>query len=291
MLRTALKRIALKDGTNMFYREVAGPSTASTLLLLHGFPSSSHQYRNLIPLLGERYHVIAPDMPGFGFTTVPSSYTYTFANLTKSIIHFLDALHLSRFSMFIFDFGAPVGLRLALQRPGSISAIITQNGNAYAEGLGKPWDFMKTFWATDGNRFEREKIRAARVNFDRVKNQYVDGTRDPDSQLAPESYTLDYALLSRPEMGDAYVDMFWDYRTNVDMYPDFQEYFRKTQVPLLAVWGEHDVSFIPPGAWAFQKDLPDAEVRLLDAGHFAAETNTEEVAEIVLEFLDRKKVR
>jgi pimeloyl-ACP methyl ester carboxylesterase len=276
---------ASADGVNVFYRS-AGPKEAPVLLLLHGFPSSSHQYRNLIPLLSHKYLVIAPDYPGFGFTKVPPSrnYKYTFSNLTSTIAAFLDVLHITKFSMFIFDYGAPVGLRIALQRPQAIQAIISQNGNAYEEGLGGPhWALRREYWAT-GDSSIREAIRAKSLNFVATKAQYTTGTT---KIVQPESYTLDWALMASPEKQGIMLDLLGDYGSNVQLYPEFQRYFRESQVKLLAVWGKNDTSFIEAGAWAFRKDLPDAEVVLLDAGHFAAESDTQEISQVMLQFLEK----
>jgi len=272
------------DGVNVFYR-AAGPKEAPVLLLLHGFPSSSHQYRNIIPLLSHKYRVIAPDYPGFGFTEVPPSrnYKYTFSNLTTTIVAFLDVLHITKFSVFIFDYGAPVGLRIALQRPEAIQAIISQNGNAYEEGLGGPhWALRREYWAT-GNPSIREAIRAKSLNFAATKSQYTTGTT---KVVQPESYTLDWALMASPEKQEIMLDLLGDYGSNVKLYPEFQRYFRESQVKLLAAWGKNDPSFIEAGAWAFKKDLPGAEVVLLDAGHFAAESDTEEISQVMLAFLE-----
>lgn len=273
------------DGVNIFYRS-AGTIDAPVLLLFHGFPSSSHQYRKLIPLLSHKYRVIAPDYPGFGFTEVPPSrnYKYTFSNLTATISAFLEVLKITKFSMFIFDYGAPIGLRLALQRPEAIQAIISQNGNAYEEGLGgSHWAVRREYWAT-GNPSIREAIRAKSLNYAATKAQYTTGT---SKIVQPESYTLDWALMASPEKQEIMLDLLGDYGTNVKLYPEFQKYFRDNQPKLLAVWGKNDPSFIEPGAWAFKKDLPEAEVVLLDAGHFAAESDTEETSQVTLAFLEK----
>ncbi|PYI09383.1 soluble epoxide hydrolase [Aspergillus sclerotiicarbonarius CBS 121057] len=276
---TQIKRVTLpKSEIKIFYREQGAPD-APVLLLLHGFPSSSHQYRNIIPLLATKYRVIAPDLPGFGFTEVPStpSFNYTFANLTTTIAEFLDVLTISRFAVYIFDYGAPVALRLALQRPQSITAIITQNGNAYEEGLGSFWESIKAFWASGNTPQDRAKLSDSLLTFETTKFQYVQGTTNPEA-IAPESYHLDYTLLQRPGNADIQVDLFKDYETNVALYPQFHQYFRESQVPLLAIWGKNDPIFIPPGAEAYKRDLPNAEVHLIEAGHFAVESHTELIA-------------
>lgn len=272
------------DGLSIFYRE-AGPKTAPTILLLHGFPASSHQYRNLIPLLSQKYHVIAPDLPGFGFTEVPENrqYKYTFENLTTSIEAFVDALSLEKYSIYIFDYGAPTGLRLALRRPEAVQAIITQNGNAYEDGLGAFWAPLQSWWKTGSNE-EREGVRAGFLTFEATKWQYTVGT---EVTVAPEAYYLDFTLLERPGNQEIQLDLFYDYQNNVKLYPQFHEYFKKSQVPVLAAWGKNDPIFIPEGAEAFKKDSEKAEVHLLDAGHFAIETNTNEIAELILKFLSK----
>jgi pimeloyl-ACP methyl ester carboxylesterase len=284
------KNIVLPNGINIFYRE-AGDSSKPTILLLHGFPSSSHQYRNLVPQLAGSYHVIAPDMPAFGFTVVPEDlkFEYTFADLTTTIGAFLDVLSISKYSVYVFDYGAPVAWRLALQRPKSITAVISQSGNAYTDGLGEFWDPLKAYWAATGAEEQtiRETIRKNFLNLEATKGQYTTGT--PANKLdliAPESYYLDYSLFSStPGNADIQLDLLKDYRTNVELYPQFQEYFHRSQIPLLAIWGKNDPFFIPAGAEAFKKDLPNAVVEFLDAGHFAVETHTEEIAAKMLAFL------
>jgi pimeloyl-ACP methyl ester carboxylesterase len=289
MSPTEIKSVVVDSGISVFYR-TASPAdnpAAPTILLLHGFPTSSHQYRNLIPLLAQHYRVVAPDLPGFGFTTVPEerNYTYTFAALSATIGAFLDALAITSFAVYIFDYGAPVLLRLALKRPEAIKAIITQNGNAYTDGLGAAWAPIQKYWAT-GSAEDRAALVDGVLTYDTTKWQYTHGTRAPDA-IAPETYTLDWALLQRPGNFDIQLDLFKDYQNNVALYPQFQEYFRKSQVPLLAVWGKHDAFFIPPGAEAFKRDLPKAEVIFLDAGHFAGETETAEIARLMVVFLKK----
>lgn len=277
------------DGLSLFYR-TAGLATNPTILLLHGFPSSSHQFRNLIPLLADKYHVLAPDFPGFGFTEVPDSrqYAYTFENIAKTVSLFLDELSISSFSVYIFDYGAPTGLRLALERPSAVKAIISQNGNAYDEGLGAFWDPIRKYWAS-GSQADREALIPALLGFAPTKWQYEYGSPNTDV-IAPETYTLDYTLLSRPGNNDIQLDLFKDYANNLPFYPQFQEYFRKSQVPLLAVWGKNDLIFVPPGAEAFKRDLPQAEIHLIDAGHFAIETDTVTIANLIREFLAKNGV-
>jgi pimeloyl-ACP methyl ester carboxylesterase len=280
------------DGLNIFYRE-AGPKDAPIILLLHGFPSSSHQFRNLIPLLAAAYHVIAPDLPGYGFTEVPASrnYPYTFESIATSIEAFLDVLSIKKFSPYVFDYGAPTAFRLALRRPESIQVIFSQNGNAYVEGLGaKFWAPLEELWKGDGlNITLREAITAGALQLNTTKWQYFNGAPDP-KVIAPESYTLDQALLDRPRQTDIQLNLFYDYRKNVELYPQFQEYFRKTQVPLIAFWGENDEIFVKEGAEAFKRDLPNAEIHLLNTGHFAVETNTKEIADLMLGFLKKNGI-
>jgi pimeloyl-ACP methyl ester carboxylesterase len=290
MSLTHTKKVALpKSGVNVFYREQSPAANAPVLLLLHGFPSSSHQYRNLIPLLAAKYRVIAPDLPGFGFTEAPSTFTYTFENLTTTVAEFLDTLSLTKFSVYIFDYGAPVGLRLALQRPDAIQAIITQNGNAYVEGFGDVWAPIKDFWASQNTAEDRAKVADAMLTLDITKFQYENGTPDI-STIAPESYHLDYALMERPGNREIQLDLFMDYQNNIPLYDHFHQYFQKSQVPLLAIWGKNDVFFIPPGAEAYKTHLPKAEVKLIDAGHFAVESDTALIAQEILDFLSRNKL-
>jgi len=274
------------DGNKIFYRE-AGPATAPTILLLHGFPTSSHMYRNLIPALADRYHVVAPDLPGFGFSDAPDrrQFPYTFENLAKVIDNFTQTIGLERFTLYIFDYGAPVGLRLALAHPDRITAIISQNGNAYEEGLSQGWNPIQKYWSEP-----RAENRAALREFlkpEATKWQYQHGVADP-TLLAPETYELDSALLARPGNDEIQLDLFLDYASNVALYPKFQEYFRTKRPPLLAVWGKNDPFFLPPGAEAFKRDNSSAEVHFYDTGHFALETHHKEIAEAIRDFLGRK---
>jgi len=274
------------SGNQIFYRE-AGPSDAPTLLLLHGFPTSSHMFRNLIPALADRYHVVAPDLPGFGFTEIrgPKPFAYTFENLAATIDAFTEAIGLQRFALYIFDYGAPVGLRIALAHPERVTAIISQNGNAYVEGLSEGWNPIQKYW-----KEPTAQNRAALRDFltpDSVKWQYTHGVQD-QTRIAPESYTLDSALLAQPGNDDIQLDLFLDYASNVALYPRFQEYVRTKRPPLLAIWGKNDSFFLPPGAEAYKRDNPNAEVRFLEAGHFAIETHHREIADAIREFLVRK---
>jgi pimeloyl-ACP methyl ester carboxylesterase len=274
------------DGLELFYRE-AGPKTAPTILLLHGFPTSSHMFRNLIPALAERYHVIAPDLPGFGFSEAPDRkrFRYTFENLAKIIASFTQKIGLDRFAIYVFDYGAPVGLRLALAHPERVTAIISQNGNAYEEGLSQGWNPIQKYW-----KQPTEENRAALRDFlkpEATKWQYVHGVPD-ESLVAPEAYALDSALLDRPGNDEIQLDLFLDYASNVALYPKFQEYFRTKKPPLLAVWGKNDPFFLPEGAEAFKRDIPAAEVKFYDTGHFALETHAQEISEAIRDFLARK---
>jgi pimeloyl-ACP methyl ester carboxylesterase len=274
------------DGARIFYRE-AGPTNAPVVLLLHGFPSSSHMFRELIPRLAPHYRVIAPDLPGFGFTSVPSerAYKYSFDALAHTMNAFVEALNLKRYALYVFDYGAPVGFRLALAHPERVTAIISQNGNAYEEGLGDAWAPVRRYWSTPSAE-NREIIRGAVLTPDGVRNEYVHGISNPDL-VAPESYTLDAALIERPGNKDIQLDLFLDYASNVKLYPKFQEYFRSAKPSLLAIWGKHDPYFIPAGAEAFRRDIPNATVQFLDTGHFALETHVDEIADAMRQFLAR----
>jgi pimeloyl-ACP methyl ester carboxylesterase len=273
------------DGVNVFYRS-AGDSSAPVVLLLHGFPASSFMFRELIPRLANAYRVIAPDLPGFGFTEVPPDrhYVYSFDQLALTIEAFTKALKIDRYAIYVFDYGAPTGFRLAMAHPERVTAIVTQNGNAYEEGLGDAWGPIRKYWA-EPTAENRETIRKAVLNLEGTKWQYTHGVANPDS-VPPESYTLDSALLERPGNKDIQLDLFLNYASNVKLYPKFQEYFRKSKPPLLAIWGKNDPFFIPPGAEAFRKDIPNAQVQFLDTGHFALETHVIEIAAAMKEFLD-----
>ncbi|KAI9764538.1 MAG: hypothetical protein M1840_008364 [Geoglossum simile] len=284
--QTTTHYLALSN-TTIFYR-TAGSAEKPTILLLHGFPTSSHMYRNLIPLLSQKYHVVAPDFPGFGFTTASPDYKYTFASITTTLGEFLDALNVKVFSLYIFDYGAPVGLRLALQRPQAVRALITQNGNAYLDGIGDGFSAIKQYWMT-GSAEDREGLRQSLLSFDSVKWQYENGTPHPE-RIAPETWTLDHALMSRKGNQEIQLDLLKDYETNVQLYPKFQEWFRNRQVPTLIAWGKNDLLFVRPGAEAYKRDLPNAEFHLLDAGHFAGETETLEIGSLILEFLGKNGI-
>jgi pimeloyl-ACP methyl ester carboxylesterase len=273
------------DATEIFYRE-AGLKTAPNLLLLHGFPTSSHMFRNLIPALADRYHVIAPDLPGFGFSDAPdrNKFRYTFEHLAQVIGRFTERIGLDRFAIYVFDYGAPVGLRLALAHPERITAIISQNGNAYEEGLSDGWNPIQKYWK-DPSAENRAALRDF-LKPETTKWQYVHGVQD-EALVAPEAYALDSALLARPGNDEIQLDLFLDYASNVALYPKFQEYFRTKRPPLLAVWGKNDPFFLPPGAEAFKRDIPNAEVHFYNTGHFALETHAEQIATTIRDFLSR----
>lgn len=268
----------------VFYRE-AGRPDAPAVLLLHGFAASSFMYRNLIPLLADRYHVIAPDLPGFGFTEAPvrGKYPYTFDQLAKTIDQFTVQLKLNRYAMQVFDYGAPVGWRLAVAHPERISAIVSQNGNAYEEGLGAGWAPIQKYWKqpTPANR---EALRGF-PTAESIKWQYLEGVRDP-RLVAPEAYLLEGIFVSRPGNAEIQLDLLADYATNVARYPEFQAYFRQHQPPLLAVWGKNDPFFLPAGAEAWKRDIPKADVRFFDTGHLALETHGAEIGAVIRAFLD-----
>jgi pimeloyl-ACP methyl ester carboxylesterase len=274
--RASFQRIEA-DGVRIFYRE-AGPKDAPVVLLLHGYPTSSHMFRELIPRLATRYRVIAPDMPAFGFTMVPKecNYHYSFETLAKTMSAFVEALKLNRYALYVFDYGAPVGFRLAVAHPERVTAIISQNGNAYEEGLGDAWAPIRRYWS-EPTAANRGVIRNAVLTLEGTRLQYTVGVPDPQS-IAPESYTLDQALLERPGNIDIQLDLFLDYASNVKLYPTFQKYFRDYHPNLLAIWGKNDVFFIPPGAEAYRRDIPHATVEFLDTGHFALETHPDEIA-------------
>ena len=265
------------DGVNVFYREAGAPD-APVVLLLHGFPASSHMFRNLIPLLAAKYRVIAPDLPGFGFTEVPAerNYQYTFDGLAATMEAFVQALKLERYALYVFDYGAPTGFRLAVAHPERVTALISQNGNAYLEGLSEEgWAPMRKQWADPSE--ENNAVMRGFLSLDVTKWQYTHGVAHPE-QVAPEAYYLDAMLMTRPGNAEIQVGLFYDYRNNLTLYPAFQKFFRDMQVPTLVIWGKHDPFFIPPGAEAYRRDNANAVVKLLDTGHFALETHVEEIA-------------
>jgi pimeloyl-ACP methyl ester carboxylesterase len=273
------------DGVQVFYR-AAGEANAPAVLLLHGFPTSSFMFRELIPRLANDYRVLAPDLPGFGFTEVPpeSKYSYTFDRFALTIEAFTQALKIERYALYLFDYGAPTGFRLAMAHPEQITAIVSQNGNAYEEGLGDVWAPIRKYWRAPTAE-NRDILRKTILTPGGTRWQYTHGVADPQS-VAPESYTLDTALLERPGNKEIQLDLFLDYASNVKLYPRFQQYFRKAQPPLLAIWGKNDPFFIPAGAEAFRKDLRSAQVQFLETGHFAIETHVMEIAAAMKEFLN-----
>jgi len=270
---------------NVFYRE-AGDPASPVLLLLHGFGGSSFMFRDLIPQLADRYHVIAPDLPAFGFTEAPArgEYAYTFAQLAETIGRFTEALHLNRYALLVHDYGAPVGWRLALAHPQRVTALISQNGNAYEEGLGEAWAPIQQYWRdpTVENRHALSEFPTPAA----IKWQYLEGVSD-QSLISPDGYSLEGMQVLRPGNAEIQLDLLLDYASNVEMYPQFQHYFRQYQPPLLAVWGKNDPFFMPAGAEAWKRDLPDAEIRFYDTGHFALETHAKEIGTAVRDFLDR----
>jgi pimeloyl-ACP methyl ester carboxylesterase len=273
------------EGVNVFYRE-AGDPKAPTVLLLHGFPTSSHMYRNLIPALADRYHVVAPDLPGFGFTDAPDriGFKYSFDHLAELTERFTEVLGLSHYALYVFDYGAPVGFRLAVHHPERITAVISQNGNAYVEGLSEGWNPIQAYWK-DPSPENRAALRAF-LKPEATQWQYAHGVLNPE-RLSPDAWTIDSALLARPGNDEIQLDLFGDYQSNVALYPKFQEYIRTRRPPLLAVWGKNDPFFLPAGAEAFKRDNPDAEIHLVDAGHFALESQGPEIAAIIRDFLAR----
>ena len=278
-------RTAEVDGLKIFYRE-AGPAHAPTLLLLHGFPSAGHMFRDLIPLLAERFHLVAPDLPGFGQSDMPSrdSFKYTFDNLAEAISRFTEVIGQRRFGIYISDYGAPVGLRIAAKHPERITAIISQNGNAYEEGLSEGWSPIQAYWRepTQANRDALRSFLAPET----TRFQYTHGVSDP-SLVSPDGRSLDDYYLTRPGAHEVQLDLFLDYASNVALYPAFHAYFRNHQPPFLAVWGKNDPFFLPAGAEAFKRDIPGAEIRFFDTGHFALETHCAEIAAAIRDFLDR----
>ena len=278
------------DGVQVFYRS-AGDASAPVILLLHGFPTSSFMFRELIPRLGNDYRLIAPDLPGFGFTEVPPErqYSYSFDQLALTMEAFTRVLKIDRYAIYVFDYGAPTGFRLAMVHPDRVTAIVSQNGNAYEEGLGDAWAPIRKYWSAP-TKENRDILRQSILTAGGTRWQYTHGVANPES-VPPESYTLDTALLERPGNKEIQLDLFLDYASNVQLYPKFQEYFRKAKPPLLAIWGQNDPFFVPAGAEAFRKDIPSAKVQFLDTGHFATETHAVEIASAMKDFLEKNGVR
>ena len=272
------------DGLNIFFREAGSPSRP-TIVLLHGFPSSSHMYRDLIPKLALNYHVVAADMPGFGYSDQPSveQVDYTFDHLASVMDHFLDSISVTRYSIYIQDYGSPVGFRLFLKHPERIQAIITQNGNAYEEGLSPFWDESIAPYWKEKNPETEQTIRGL-LTFETTKFQYTQGFRNPE-HVSPDSYTFDQITLDRPGNAAIQLALFYDYQNNVKQYPQWHAALRKVHPPVLAVWGKNDPIFLPAGAEAFKKDVPDAEIHFVDSGHFALEEDVDPIADYVVAFL------
>jgi pimeloyl-ACP methyl ester carboxylesterase len=272
------------DGLKVFYRE-AGNADAPKLLLLHGFPSASHMFRDLIPLLANRFHIVAPDLPGFGQSDMPprDEFHYTFDNIAGVIDRFTEVISFGRFAIYGFDYGAPTGFRLAVGHPDRITGIISQNGNAYEEGLSEGWTPIRAYWS-DPSPANREALRAF-LSPETTRWQYTHGVPD-QTVVSPDGQNLDNFYLARPGADEVQLDLFGDYQSNIALYPSFQRYFRMHKPPLLAVWGRNDPFFLPAGAEAFKRDIPQATVRFVDTGHFALETHSAEIAKAIGDFLD-----
>lgn len=276
-------RSAEAAGLRIAYRE-AGTVGAPKLLLLHGFPSAGHMFRSLIPRLADHFHLVAPDFPGFGLSDMPARghFTYGFDAIASVIDRFLDVIGFDRFAIYVFDYGAPIGLRIAAKHPERITGIVSQNGNAYEEGLSEGWNPIRTYWR-DRSPANRDALRQF-LTPDAIIWQYTHGV--PDRTLvSPDGYLLDSHYLQRPEADQVQLDLFGDYASNVALYPAFQQYFRTHRPPLLATWGRNDPFFLPAGAEAFRRDIPDAQVIFFDTGHFALETHAAEIAAAIRSFL------
>jgi pimeloyl-ACP methyl ester carboxylesterase len=284
-MSTLKYRTADVDGFKVFYRE-AGAATAPKLLLLHGFPTASHMFRDLIPQLSDSFHIVAPDLPGFGLSDMPprEQFKYTFDNVANVIDRFTEVVGFTRYAVYIFDYGAPTGLRLAVKHPDRITAIISQNGNAYEEGLSEGWNPIRAYWK-DSSAANRTALRGFLAPAT-TQWQYTHGVTDPTT-VSPDGYSLDNFYLARPGADEVQLDLFGDYKSNVALYPTFQKYFKTHKPPLLAVWGKNDPFFLPPGAEAFKRDIPNAVVRFLDTGHFALETHAAEVAAEIRKFMEK----
>ncbi|MBV8173400.1 MAG: alpha/beta hydrolase [Verrucomicrobia bacterium] len=282
---TAIKyRSVDVDGVKVFYREAGAAANRPTLLLLHGFPSASHMFRELIPLLADRFRLLAPDLPGFGQSDMPprSKFTYTFDHLAGVMTRFTEVVDLKRFAIYVFDYGAPTGFRIAVNHPERVTAIISQNGNAYEEGLSDGWNPIRAYWQ-EPSQANREALRAFLAP-EATRWQYTQGVTD-EATVSPDGLSLDNFYLARPGADEVQLDLFGDYKSNVALYPAFQRYFRTYRPPFLAVWGKNDPFFLPPGAEAFKRDIPDAVIRFFETGHFALETHAAEIAAAIRDFL------
>jgi pimeloyl-ACP methyl ester carboxylesterase len=283
MAKTKNQTITI-DGQTIFYREAGEKENAPTILLLHGFPTSSHMFRNIIPTLGDKFHLIAPDYPGFGYSSMPlvDKFQYTFDHLAEVVDKFINQIGLDRYSLYVMDYGAPIGFRLAVKHPESIEALIVQNGNAYDEGLREFWDPLKAYW-----KVPNEKNKDALKKFltaEATKWQYTHGVKN-ENAISPDTWIHDQSLLDRPGNNEIQLQLFYDYRSNPPLYPQWQEYFRKYQPPTLVVWGRNDIIFPKEGAIPYQRDLKHIEIHLLNTGHFALEEEGELIVELISRFL------
>ena len=277
------------DGINVFYREARNVD-APKLLLLHGFPTAGHMFRELIPRLADKFHVIAPDLPGFGQSDMPSreKFNYTFDNIAQVVERFTEVIGFDRFALYVFDYGAPTGFRMAVRHPERVTALISQNGNAYEEGLSEGWAPIRAYWE-DASQANRKALRAF-LTPETTRWQYTHGVTDPIT-VSPDGQNLDNFYLARPGADEIQLDLFGDYKSNVVLYPSFQKYFRTHKPPFLAVWGKNDPFFLPPGAEAFKRDIPEAKVHFFETGHFALETHCAEIAKVIRDFLGERSGR
>jgi pimeloyl-ACP methyl ester carboxylesterase len=276
------------DGQTIFYREAGNNKNAPTILLLHGFPTSSHMFRDLIPALADKFHLIAPDYPGFGYSSMPTvdKFQYTFDHLAEIVDKFITQIGLERYSIYVMDYGAPIGYRLAVKHPESIEGLIVQNGNAYDEGLGEFWEPLRAYWSEPSEKNKDALMKL--LTIEATKWQYTHGVRN-ENAISPDNWILDQSLLERPGNKEIQLQLFYDYRSNLPLYPPWQEYFRKYQPPTLVVWGKNDNIFLKEGAIPYQRDLKNIEVHLLDTGHFALEEEGELIAKLISRFLTTRK--